>query len=360
MKTNTSLLCRFAAVAALVLPISQSAFAQTTATTTPVGFVTVSIPSSGAQGTPAYTFVALSILNPIAWQSTSTGITTTTTANDTLADSAASWADNAYNSATAGAPPTHFVEVLSTTSGSNVGTLYDIVTTNGAAKKLTVSGAFPSDTQSYAIRPHWTLASVFGTTNQNGLTGGTSVSADQIQLFTGTGYQTYYYKTTTTFGGAGWRSTNSTSADTSTTVIYPTAGILIVNNQATAESVVVSGTVKTGQTSIPVTSGFSLLGNVYSAGMTLGNSNIYTGDPATGLAGGTSVTADQLQFWNGSGFNTYYYKTTTTFGGAGWRSTNSTSVDASATLIPVGAALFVSRAGAWFTWVAPQFPASFN
>jgi len=356
MKTNASFLRNLTAAAALALvAVSHTSSAQTTAATDPVGFVTVAVPSSGIQGTPAYTFVSLGILNPIALQSTAT-----TVSGSVLTDSTATWADNAYNSTTAGAPPTYFLEVRSTTSGNNVGTMFDIVTTNAAAKSLTVNGTLPADTLSYALRAHFTLASVFGATNQNGLTGGSSTSADQIQIFNGTGYQTYFYKSQGVLGGTGWRSTNSISADVSSTVIYPTSGILIVNNQATAESVVISGAVKTGQTSIQVTSGFSLLGNVYSAGMTLGNANLYTGDPLTGLAGGTSTSADQVQFWNGTGFNTYFYKTQGVLGGTGWRSTSSISADASTTPIPVGAALFISRSGAPFTWIAPQFPASFN
>src|SRR5207248_845217 len=117
--------------------------------------------------------------------------------------------------------------------------------------------------------------------------------------------------------------------------------------------------VKTGQTSIPVATGYSLLGNVYAAAMTLSSANLYTGDSSTGLAGGNLVTADQVMFWNGTGFNTFYYQTAGV-GGTGWRQTGDSFTNASATPIPVGAALFVKRTGNPFNWIAPQTPASFN
>lgn len=358
MKTNASIFRSLATVIALAFgTATQTSFAQTTSATTPVGFVTMTIAGGGTSSAPVYTFTSLGLVNPIAFQSTTTTSTVGTTA---IGDTAATWANNAYNSTTAGAPPTHFVEIL---SGPAAGSMYDIVTTDGTGKSLTVSPTLAAGVTtgvSYAIRPHWTLASVFGVTNQNGLAAGDITTADQIQLFRNGGYLTYYYQATGVFGGAGWRKTGDSFADVSTAVIYPDDGIVIARKQSTATSIIIQGAVKTGQSSIPVTTGFSLLGNVYAAAMNLGTANLYTGDPATGLAAGDITTADQVMFWNGTGFNTYYYQAAGVFGGAGWRATGDSFADASSTPIPVGAALFVKRAGATFNWVAPQTPANFN
>lgn len=361
MKTNASIFRCLATVIAMVFgAATQTSFAQTTSATTPVGFVTMSVSGTGGTKPTAYTFTSLGLVNPIAFQST----TTASTGGPTIVDTAATWANNAYNSATAGAPPSHFVEIL---SGPAAGAMYDIVTTDGTGKSLTVSPALAAGVTagvSYAIRPHWTIASVFGpTVNQaGGLAGGSAADADQIQLFRNGNYVGYLYQTS----GRGvlvnaWVSTTDLNADASTTVIYPDDGILVIRKQSASASIALNGSVKTGQTAIPVQTGYSLLGNVYAAGMTLGNSNLYTGNSATGVANGSAADADQIIFWNGSNFVQYFYQTS----GRGvlldaWVSTNDLNAPAGNTPIPAGAALFIKRNGAPFTWVAPQFPTTFN
>ncbi len=362
MKTNAFNFRHLAALAALLLPVAvQPTFAQTTATTTPVGFVTMSIAGNGGSGQPAYTFASLGVVNPIVWQSTITSVGTTT-----ITDSSATWANNAYNSTTAGAPPTHFMEIL---SGSAAGTRFDIVTTAAANSPAnptltlataSLSAAGVTVGMSYAIRPHWTIANAFGTGASLALTGGTSLTADQVQLFRSGGYLSYYYQTSGRGLQNAWVQNGNATVDASATVIYPDDGIVIARNQTAGVNVVLSGAVKTGQTSIPVQTGYSLLGNVYSAGMTLGTSNLFTNDPATGMAGGSSISADQVMFWNGTGFVSYYWQTS----GRGlqntWVQNGNATVDASTTPIPVGTALFIQRFGVPFQWIAPQFPATFN
>ena len=199
MKTTTSLLCRLAAVAALLLPAATlRSFAQTTATTDPVGFVTIAVAGNGGSGQPAYTFTSIGMTNAVAYQATTTSVG----GNSTIVDASSTWADNAYNGA-AGVI-THYVEIV---SGPGAGTTYDITATDSATHTLTLSQALLSTIvsgASYKIRPHWTLAGVFGATNQGGLTGGNSTTADQIQLLRGSSLFTYYYQTSG-FGGIGWR-----------------------------------------------------------------------------------------------------------------------------------------------------------
>jgi uncharacterized protein (TIGR02597 family) len=333
--------------------------AQTAVTTDPVGFTTINVTGNGGSGQPAYTFATLGMYNAVSFQST----TTSTGGSSTLVDPSTTWADNAYNGA-AGAV-SYFVEII---SGTGAGTTYDIIGTTAASHSLTLSQpliAGVASGDSYRIRPHWTIASVFGATNQNGLTGGSSTTADQILVWdpVAQGYTTYFYKTSG-LGGTGWRTFASSSADASLAVLYPDDGFIIARNQSSSVTITVTGSVKTGQTSIPVPPGYTLLGNVYGTGMTLADSGLYTGNPATGVAGGSSTTADQILIWNPttSGYDTYFYKTSG-LGGTGWRSFNSASTDASTTPIPAGAALFINRiggGGVGFNWVAPQHPASFN
>ncbi|WP_395735566.1 TIGR02597 family protein [Prosthecobacter sp.] len=343
----------------LVLLSVLASYAQAQVTTTPVGFVTMSIAGNGGSGQPAYTFASLGLVNPTLLQSTITSFGTST-----ITDSAATWLDNAYNSTTAGALPTHFIEIL---SGSAAGNIIDITATSASSQTLTLNTNSVSLASlgvtagtSYAIRQHWTIASVFGTGASVTLQGGSSTSADQVQLFRANAFVSYYYQTSGRGLTNAWVQSGNANVDAGTTVIYPDDGILIVRNQSSNVSVTISGSVKTGQTSIPVNSGYTLLGNVYATGMTLGTSNLYTGNASTGVAGGSSTSADQVMFWNGTAFVAYYYQTS----GRGllntWVQAGNANVDASSTPIPAGAALFIQRNGAAFSWVAPQFPASFN
>lgn len=342
-----------------LLALSLTACAlQAQVSTDPVGFTTISVAGNGGSGQPAYTFGTLGMYNSVALQSTTTSVG----GSSTLVDTSATWADNAYNGASG--QITYYVEI---TSGPGAGTTYDITGTTAATQSLTLSQPLLASITSgatYKIRPHWTIAGVFGSTNQNGLTGGNSTTADQILIFSNStqGYLTYYYQTSG-IGGTGWRKSGAPTVDASSTVMYPDDGFIIVRKQSTNTTVVVTGAVKTGQSYIPVPSGYNLLGNVYATSMTLASSGLYTGDSATGVAGGNSTTADQILIWNpvSTGYDTYYYQTSG-IGGTGWRKAGAPTVDASTSSIASGSALFVNRraAGAGFNWVAPQHPASFN
>ncbi len=357
MKTNASIFRSLAAVVAMSALAHPGAQAQTSATD-PVGFVTLNISGTGGTIPIAYTFTSLALQQPVAFQSTTTSVGGSTI----LADAGASWTNNQYNSTTTGAPPTHYVEIL---SGPGAGTIYDIVTTDGTAKTLTLGSSLAvgiTSGASYRIRPHWTIAGVFGTANQVGLGSGSAATADQIQLFRNGGYVGYFYQTAgrNVLQNA-WVSASDLNTDAGNTVIYPGDGIVIARKQSGSLSLVLNGAVKTGQTSLPVLSGYCLLGNVYASGMTLSNSGLYTGDGATGLAAGSAATADQVVFWNGTGFVSYFYQTS----GRNvllnaWVSASDLNTDAGNTAIPAGTALFIKRSGAPFNWVAPQFPATFN
>ncbi|WP_395750842.1 TIGR02597 family protein [Prosthecobacter sp.] len=332
-----------------------ASIAEAQETTDPVGYTTIAVSGNGGSGQPKYTFATLGMTNFVAYQST----TTSTAGSTTLVDPNATWADNAYNGA--GGAISYYVEI---TSGARMGTTYDITATSAASQSLTLTQALATGVasgDSYKIRPHWTIASVFGATNQNGLAGGNSSTADQILVWNPAiqGYATYYYKTSGA-GGTGWRNFGAPTVDASASVIYPDDGFIIVRNQSADFTLTVAGAVKTGQTSIPAFSGYTLLGNVYAAPMTLQSSGLYTGNASTGVAPGTSTTADQILIWNPavSGYDTYYYKNTPGLGGTGWRSTSSSFMDAATTSIPPGTAMFINRvSGSGFDWVAPQHPA---
>jgi uncharacterized protein (TIGR02597 family) len=334
--------------AGILVTAAAGSFAQTTATTDPVGFITLNVPGTSGGATSALTFKGLSMTRPIEYQGSAETVGT-----NTLVDSEATWTDNQFN----GANGSYFVEI---TNGTNAGATFDIQATTAATKTITLAQSLPAGAAAplvFKVRKHWTIGSVFGPANEGGLGGGDSTSADQLLIFNGVGYDTYYYQTSG-LGGVGWRKAGDASTNAANAILFPEDGIIIKRKQAGNVNVVLLGAVKMGTTSIPIAPGTNVVSNVYAANLTLASSGLYTGSASTGLAGGASVSADQILLWNGVGYDVYYYQTSG-LGGTGWRKGGDASTDASSTPIPTGSSMIIKRLGATgFNWVAPQHPAS--
>jgi uncharacterized protein (TIGR02597 family) len=205
----------------------------------------------------------------------------------------------------------------------------------------------------FEVNPYWTLGTALPA--GGGLTGGTSAAAaDTVTIynsnFVGT---TYFYNST---AGA-WR-TGITGSDN--VIIPPGSGLAIERKQATPVSIVLAGSVPLGTSAVEVngsTSGTAtkntMVGSAYPlASRRLADISLYTGDPTTGVQGGTSAAAaDTITIYNpatGVGA-TYFYNTTANQ----WRSG---ITDASNVTIPEGSAILVARKGGRspFTWYIPQ------
>jgi hypothetical protein len=123
----------------------------------------------------------------------------------------------------------------------------------------------------------------------------------------------------------------------------------------------VVGAVKLGTTISPIVGGsgtrYTWAGNVYPAGIQLGQSLLYTGSTNTGVAGGSSVAnADNVQIWNTNtaSYTIYYFKTTT-LQGTGWRSGASATISCATSNIPAGQpAVIVRKIPGGFDWYMPQ------
>jgi hypothetical protein len=175
---------------------------------------------------------------------------------------------------------------------------------------------------------------------------------------TGT-YDTYYYSTRGA-PGVGWRKQGTAAADQTNAILYPDDGLLIQRKQTGNVNLVLMGAVKTGQTSFPFVPGLNVLANPFAAPMTLGSRGWYKAD-GSALVAGTAATADQVQIFNGSSYDTYYFSNGAA--GSGWRldDGNNSAVDQTSVQIPVGSSFLVQRrSGPAFNWVAPQHPASLN
>jgi hypothetical protein len=177
---------------------------------------------------------------------------------------------------------------------------------------------------------------VFGENSESGLNGGSSISeADEVSVLnpvTQT-FSTYYFKTGG-FGGTGWRSATDAVTDASGTTLYPDQGVLIVRKVSGNISLILTGTVKTGPTIVPVGANINMLANIYPAGtLTVANSGLYVGNDSLGLAGGeTASSADEVRIFDGETFHDLFYKTGG-FGGTGWRNSTDAVADAGNTQI---------------------------
>jgi uncharacterized protein (TIGR02597 family) len=318
--------------------------ADTSVTTDPVGFITLNAAGTGGTSSSALSFLGLSFTRPVEYQGAAASAS-----GATLFDNNAAWTDNQFN-----APNGTFY--LELTSGTGTGLMANITASSASNKSLTLAAdlsAYISAGTTYKIRKNWTVASLFGPNDESGLQGGNATSADQILVYNSAAknYTTYYYQTSG-LGGVGWRTTSSTSADASGAAFNPTDGMIIRRFQSSSVAFSIAGAVKLGQTDIPVASGLNVVSNVYPTNtLTLGNSGLL----ASGLNGGTATSADEVQIYSAGAYSTYYYQTSG-LGGTGWRSTTSTSADASSTVIPPGASVIVQRTNnaAPFTWSVPQ------
>lgn len=370
------------AVSLSFLPVGITRAQTATATTDPVGYITLSVAGTHGGSSAALSFLGQGMTRPVEYQSNVKSVNGTS-----VTDTSANWTDDQFNVVTSGSTTTGSAYYLEVTSGTGVGLWSDIVSTNGATTShsgtpdtvvlSTDLSAYLTAGTTYKIRKNWTISSIFGVdptaAGASGLAGGTLSTADQVLVYkpatySSTGvqtkagaYTTYYYKTSG-LGGTGWRSSASNSADASNAKLEPSDGILVQRNQTTDLTFTLVGAVKLGTSDLPVSYGLNILSNVYpTTSLTLGNSGLYNPSDAAGnsLVGGTLSTADQVLIYQAGVYNTYYYKTSG-LGGTGWRSSASNSADASGTVIPSGAAILVQRnnktlnGDGSFEWVAPQ------
>lgn len=346
------LAARLSACIAILTP--GALMAQVAVTTQVVGFDTMQIAGASGNGS-SLSFLGTEFLASVKHAGTAASIGV-----NSLTDPDASFSDDQFN----GPNGSHYVEILSvngSTTAAGVGKTITIADTIAASKTLVLANDLPGGLVApvgYRVVKHWTLASLFGATNTAGLQGGTAVTADQVQLWSGSSYESYYYQTAG-IGGTGWRRVGNQSVDASGTVIRPDQSIIVKRGQAQNLALTIIGEVKTGQTSVTVSPGFNFVPNPYSVAMTLNSCAIRTGNNATGIAGGSIASADHILVWNGSGYDTYYYQTSG-IGGVGWRKVGDLNTDAGSAAIPALSSVIIRRNTASpFTWVMPQHPASF-
>ncbi len=346
MRTITSSL--LAVAAALALGVSANA---QSVTTDPVGFTTLTVNAKPAS-IRGFTYLSLDLTQLPAYKGLVTAVSSSGSPT-VLTFPAHSFSTGQYDNIA-------YVEV---TNGSNAGRISVIATTTDSASASTltladdISSSVTANTSTVKVTPMWTFGTAFGVNNSAGFQGGvTPSSSDVVQLFKpSTGASTLYYYNTT---NSRWQ---TGAADATNVVIPPNVGLLIERKTTSAFSFNLAGAVKLGPTGVFIQGGsnsgnptnINIVANPYpAASLTLANSNLYTGNLATGVLGGvTPSSSDQVIFYNSStGASTIYYYNTTN---SRWQTGAS---DASNVVISDGTSIVIKRqpSNGSFIWYVPQ------
>ena len=257
---------------------------QTTAYTTPVGYVTNSLPAN------ATTLVGLTVQNSTVAAGILDAVTSSSVTDNEI---------NFTTTLTAGATyilelPNGTVQEITAWSGS-------VLTTPDNISALVVPG-----TTTYKLRMAATVSSVFGATNTVGLSpdsDGSLTGTDFVLILNSSNaFDTVYYFDDGA-GTTGWFDDQGLPADNKV-IAYPDS-FFVRRSAGTAKSLVVSGEVKTTPTGGTLVAGYNYVSGVAPAGLTLdqtGLQGFLTPDTDGSLTGTDFVLIPQ-----GSVFLTAYY-----------------------------------------------------
>ncbi|NWK57350.1 hypothetical protein HW115_17150 [Verrucomicrobiaceae bacterium N1E253] len=310
-------------MAAMLLGTS-GLFAQTTAYTKPSGFVTHTLKAG------QFNLIGLTLHESISVAGSFTGVSGATL-TDTNVD---------FGTAlTAG--KTYILEITDAADAELNGAIEEVTVWSGNA--LTTSGNLAADGlavgDKYQMRAAMTLSDVFGADNSAGLHGASSfANADKIYLRKPGGFDTYYYCTGGLFG-LGWRKVGAGNEDFANEPLILTDSFYIYREGDVDLSLVLTGTVRTVQTSAAITEKFNFISGVYPVGSTFESSGM-----SQVLTGATSFAkADQVMLRKpDGGFETYFYSTGGIFG-VGWRKVGAGNTDQSSVELP--SAFIINRYG---------------
>ncbi|MFN0130863.1 MAG: hypothetical protein ACKV19_29730 [Verrucomicrobiales bacterium] len=317
--------------AALFAAVLSPSFAQTTATTDPVGYRTETLKGGGI----------FNLLSPNLDNAVGAAGTIDIIAGTTLTDNEAN-----YSAAfTAGDPLT-----LKIVDGANAGIITDV--TAFTATTLTTAdniSTLIAQGVKYEVRKTPTASSLFGATNSANLLGGSSGTADIIWIPAGSGTYTQVFYSTGGLPGVGWRKVGGGNANAANEPISIVDGIFVQRRGATDLAVVFTGHVQTIATKTGVTPGFNPLSRVIPVDLKLVDSGLQTE-----LAQGNSSTADLI--WNPNGDGTYaqLYFSSGGLAGVGWRLVGGGNVDQAQVSLKSG--FLVQRKAATGTNITLKIP----
>lgn len=373
------IILRFSLIASLAsafaLPFAQ---AQTTATTDPVGFVTLSN-AAGTVSSKRNTFYSIplqeveSITGQVAGQIT--GVT-----SNSLINTNGGWTPGALSQ-----PTTPYIVQL--TSGAGAGRIFLIaanIATNGssgsAALANTASNLFisPLDTQAgvnlstigvaagdnYKIYACDTLSSFFGVGTADGASntvrgGSATTNADTVTAIINGSASVYWYNTGVSPNR--WSRQGPGSPNSANVALVPNYGIIYGRQAATPLVSTVTGQVPTSaRTALIKNSGLTMLSSYWPASTTLSNIGLQSLPIWTGSATFSNADFVTLTPPVGSAQN-YWWDPTANTGSGGWRRQGPGNVLTNPP-VEIGTAVQVTQRGsaAGFTPITNNVPYSLN
>ncbi len=347
MKTNLSILTGVASLAALM----QGAVAQS-ATTEPVGYITVNVNSAAA----GLSFISPSLVNKVEY---SGAISTVTSSSIGVSGTPFSANQFAPVSITVGGTPTNFpaywVEV---TSGSNAGAWTNVSgnPTTSAVNTEDDMDVFANPGDTIRIRKHVTINDFFGSGNAAGLIGAADPSqADSVRILNPTTKAVKKYFFYDDGSTATWVSEDFD--EVGSLPIEPGQGLFVVRKTgATALSFTFTGHVKTGPSKLTVDPGINVVSVQRAVGTNfkLPDSGLNSTTSATGVTGAADISAaDVLRVpqSNGTLKKYFFYDDGAT---KTWVDENFDDVVAAAQELKEGTSFIVLRNfGAAFPWTVP-------
>ena len=318
-----------------------STWAQTTVSTTPNGYFTLTIPAGTGVGSNV-TVLSLPLQGVAAASGQMAGVITSLTAN-TITNSNAGWTASQLS-----APITPYLlqvtsgtaagrTFLLSTSTANTATTVTLDPTDATQTNLTTLGIV-AGTDTYQIIPADTISNIFGTPATTGILGGTSPTtptpADRVQILLGNGWNSFYYNTNTNH----WTLTSFPNTVGDYIVIRPDTGVVYNRYGNTALSLVVTGQVPSvARQATVANNGIAVISNNWPVDQTLTTSNIQ--NLPGWLSGSSSTNADLVQILAGNGWQQYYYN------GSHWILVAFPHTQGDSVTIPAGSIAYILKKG---------------
>ena len=295
------------------LGFASLASAQTSVTTTPVGVVTLTFP----QGNSCH---SITLEDDPTYIGTVASVTSTS-----ISISATSWTSGVY--AAAAAP-----YVVRIRSGPLAGSNFPITANDTNSLTLNTNSVDISTliaaNDKFSILPVDTLGTLFGTTSVPLQTGASATTADNIMVWSGSAWFTYYHN------GTNWRRSGSL-ANQNNTILSPDYGFMVIRRASSPLSLALAGRVRDGATRLSIKGGAStFVGNSYPVDQQLSTLPFAS---MSGWAKAASATsADKVLVWSGSAWLTFYNN------GSNWKMSGSLA-NQNSYIIPSGTPFYVIR-----------------
>jgi hypothetical protein len=327
--------------------VCTSVQAQETATTDPVGFVTVGI-TAGTGAAKKNTLFSLPLLETESIDGQVAGTITEVTAN-TISNSSANWTAGALSN-----PATPYL--IQITSGAAEGRMFLISSSSSAGGAIggtpntptTVAVSSVDATQvdlttlgivegidTYKIYACDTLSSFFGTPATTNVQGGTSAAnSDTIIIISNGSAKTYFYSTSS----SRWTQVTLGSPDASNVPLIPYYGIQYARLPATPLTFTVTGIVPTEGRKVSIkNSGPTLLSQYWPVESTLADLGLQ-GLPGW-LSGASASVSDTVLLISGGSASTFW------FNGTNWKKVTLGSPISDLTPVPIGSSVLINRKG---------------